>query len=98
MNELNLAIIDDGIADCFKQDIDKFVVTNGKVMPNNATAANDRISHGTICLGIILKYANIPLHITSIKILKDNFRGDADNLDIALAWCIANNIDRKSVV
>lgn len=80
--------------------IDIYKVKNKKVLKQNIATTkeidlkNNRISHGSICLSIIL--SNIinlkDIRISVIEILDaDNF-GNTDNLITGLLWCKENNV------
>lgn len=93
---LKVAFIDDGInkGSIFYKDNYKFfhyiVKGNSVVKSNNETISSE--SHGTLCASIFLKYAPqckiYDINIESNE--KDSI--NASNINVALQWCITNEI------
>ncbi|MCH5265052.1 MAG: S8 family serine peptidase [Lachnospiraceae bacterium] len=91
---MKIAIVDDGINDFILNLSDKvtklMVTSEGAVVSD--TTKYEKMTHGTICCGIIDKYAKDATYV-SIKILDlISKRGDVEGLYVALKWCLRNNI------
>lgn len=87
---INVAIIDDGVADDFiHSPIKHYIVKNNSVEVSHS--ASDIESHGSKCAYIIeRKNTNILLH--DIKILNSSQKGSVSDLLVALEWCLRNKM------
>ena len=87
-----VTIIDDGVSFNAVSDLlfSLHVGENGEIKEYDCDI--DTLSHGSICAGIIRKYAAYT-KLGSIKILDTKTkRGDCDNLVKAIYWCIENDV------
>lgn len=88
-DKTDVAIIDDGVNEklfnigCLKHNIE--IVPELKVLPRRGYDKH-RMSHATICAGIIRKYGR-GARLSSIKILNDKKRGLREQLIKSLDWC-----------
>lgn len=93
-NYVHIAIIDDGVNEKYFDYIslvNNLIVTKDLKIEERVNYNPYKISHGTICAGIIKKYNNNS-SISSIKILNDSGLTNRNKLIKALDWCIDNNI------
>ncbi|WP_025702979.1 S8 family serine peptidase [Paenibacillus graminis] len=95
-NPIDVCLIDDGVNE-YPFDIgtlkyNKEIKDNLKIINRNHYDQHQK-SHGTVCAGIIKKYAPAA-RLSSVKILNDknNRKGTTKQLITALYWCLDNHI------
>lgn len=87
---IDVAIIDDGVADDFLHSpIMHYVVRNNSV--EIAHVMTDNESHGSKC-AYIIEHQNTDIVFHDIKILNSFQKGTVNDLLVALNWCLLNKI------
>ncbi|MDR2600653.1 MAG: S8 family serine peptidase [Oscillospiraceae bacterium] len=85
-----VVIIDDGVSEELIPNLQfKLKYKNKKISHDESCA--DIYSHGSICAGIIKKYAP-NTQIGSIRFLDNKGRGTINGLVTSIKWCIDNNV------
>ena len=80
MEKPHIVIIDDGI----NENEINYKIESFNVNEEDKELKTDYISHGTYCCKIIEKYLKVDVQLSSIKILDNVGKGDAENLIKAL--------------
>lgn len=90
---VKIAIIDDGVYDDFfnTRMEEKIEITHTLNLMNQKDLPPQNPNHGSICAGIIKKYAP-NASIVSIKILNNDGRGECKQLLKSIQWCMDNGI------
>jgi hypothetical protein len=92
--ETHIAVVDDGINEDFFRTgplVHNVEVTETCVVKMRQGYDRARMSHGTVCAGIIRKYAPSTA-LSSVKILGENFRGLPRQLNRAIDYCVEKKI------
>lgn len=88
---INVAIIDDGVADDFLHSpIKHYIVRNNSVKVSHIMIDNE--SHGSKC-AYIIEHQNTNVVFYDIKILNSFQKGTVTDLLVALNWCLVNEIN-----
>ncbi|MEK5415346.1 MULTISPECIES: S8 family serine peptidase [unclassified Paenibacillus] len=96
--KVKIAVIDDGINEyLLGEPVVQQLIFNDDFTINNYTIDRpERITHGTICAGIIKHYYP-EIHMYSLKILSETLNGNIQKLYSALEWCVQNDIQVVNV-
>ncbi|MEK5278687.1 MULTISPECIES: S8 family serine peptidase [Paenibacillus] len=91
--KVKIAVIDDGINEYLLGEpvVQQLIFNEDFTIDAYTIDSPERITHGTICAGIIKHYYP-EIYMYSLKILSDTLRGNIQKLYSALEWCVQNDI------
>lgn len=91
--KVKIAVIDDGINEYLLGEpvVQQLIFNEDFTIDAYTIDSPERITHGTICAGIIKHYYP-EIYMYSLKILSSTLRGNIQKLYSALEWCVQNDI------
>ena len=95
-----IAVIDDGVNEKAFSGIrlgSKVYFEPNFCKVENSYRASDRITHGTVCAGIISQYTKADIIIDSLKVKPPEGRGNIYSLGQALEYCIDKRINMANI-
>lgn len=100
MDDYSICIITnaDGCSETFLQQLQKQLLRRGvEVFNYHSPLKNIRITHGTVCAGIISQYTKADIIIDSLKVKPPEGRGNIYSLGQALEYCIDKRINMANI-
>lgn len=91
--QIHIAVIDNGISEeLIGIHLYEDVLIKDKTLYKQDKGKKNKITHGTVCAGIIMNYAADSI-MSSICVLEKDGKGNIGSLLAALHWCMENQVD-----